>query len=272
MYRKQTSPLQGWRRRSQPKGSRQWAGAPPGRAGLRISGATMTKPRKSRVRMKKTSPKAMTTAWAPYQESQLLEGCDVGIGAARRHGLGEIGEGLFGRGSSPGDALVQPCQMQVGAIVEQGVDQREADRAAEITGEIEQTRGVFDSLRRQCAKRQIGDRHHAEHQRKAAQNLRHEQFPEIPIFGDGGGLQRAEREADEAGGQQPSRIDLRRQATGDRRRHEHAHARYEHRIADHQRRIAAHFRGDRPDRDRSAHKDRRRGPGTISTLSRNCGR
>ena len=62
---------------------------------------------------------------------------------------------------APDDRLAQPFEMEVHAFVEQGVDQRQAEGAAEIARQVEQPGGVLDPIGRHGAQRQIVDRHHA---------------------------------------------------------------------------------------------------------------
>ena len=64
-----------------------------------------------------------------------------------------------------------------------GVETGEADRAAEIASQVEQPRAILQPIRRQRAERDIGDRHDRQHHAEAAQHLRHEQLPKIPVLG-----------------------------------------------------------------------------------------
>jgi hypothetical protein len=113
--------------------------------------------------------------------------------------------------------------MQVHPVVQQRVDEREPDGAAEIAGEIEQAGGVLERLRRQRAQREIVDRHHAQHQRGAAQDLRNQQFVEIPILGDVWLMPGAKAEAEKADrrSSRAGRASWTRMP-GDRRGEEHA--------------------------------------------------
>ena len=76
---------------------------------------------------------------------------------------------------------MQPLQMQIHPVVEPGIDRGKPDGAAEIAHQVEQAGGVLHPLRRQRAERGIGHRNDREHQPDAAEYLRPQQFPEIPI-------------------------------------------------------------------------------------------
>ena len=91
------------------------------------------------------------------------------------------------------------------------------------------------------AERGVGDRDHRAHQADAAENLRPEQLPEIPVLGHVVHLEGAEREQQEAAGQQEARVVFRGQPADERRGEEHREPGDEHRLADHQRIVAAHL-------------------------------
>ena len=132
--------------------------------------------------------------------------------------------------------------MEVGAIVEHGVERGKADGAAEVAGEVEQAGGILHALGRERAERHIGDRHHGEHQADPAQDLRHEQLPEIEVLGEVAHLPGAGRERHEPEHQHEARIDLVHEPADDRRAHEHGDAGDEHGLADHERVVAADAR------------------------------
>ena len=81
--------------------------------------------------------------------------------------------------------------VSAGAAVEDGVDQGDADRAAEVSHHVEQAAGVRHLLVRQRLQRQPGRRQQAEHRGEAAQHLRPEHLVEI----GGAAFERAPAEA-----------------------------------------------------------------------------
>ena len=115
----------------------------------------------------------------------------------------------------------------------------ETDRAAEIARQVEQPRRILQSLRRQRAERYVGDRHDGKHHAEAAQHLRHEQLPKLPVFCQPGHLPIAERDHGETERQHQPRIDLGHEPADQRRGQKHGGAGYEQGLADHQRVEAA---------------------------------
>ena len=103
--------------------------------------------------------------------------------------------------------------MQVHPLVEQRVDNGESEGAAEIAGQVEETGGVLDLMWRHGPKRKIVDRNHAKHEADAAQDLRHEQVPEIPVLRDVRGDPCARGEQEETESDHRARIDLGHQPT-----------------------------------------------------------
>ena len=81
-------------------------------------------------------------------------------------------------------AVMQAGQMQVGPLVENLIDQREPDGAAEVSHQIEQARGILDSFRRKRPQRDGIVRHHDHHQADAAQDLRDQQLIEVIVAGN----------------------------------------------------------------------------------------
>ncbi len=125
--------------------------------------------------------------------------------------------------------------MPAGASVKHRIDQRDPDRAAEVSHHVEQAAGVRHLLVRQHLQRHPGRRQQAEHRREAAQDLRPEHLVEI----GGAAFERAHAEADgeqaESERRQPARIDPALQRAGDRRGHQLGCARHQHDRADLQR-------------------------------------
>ena len=95
---------------------------------------------------------------------------------------------------------------------------------AEIAGEIEEAGGVLHPLRRQRAERHVVDRDHRRHQPDAAEDLRPDELPEIPVAGEIGHPPAAQGKAQETHRQHEARIDLRHQPARDRRGQEHGEA------------------------------------------------
>ena len=141
-----------------------------------------------------------------------------------------------------GEVLVQPRDVQVGAVVEERVDRGEAHRAAEIAHQVVQAGGILHPLGRERTERHIVDRHHREHQPDAAEDLRPEQLPEVPVARQRRHPPGAGREEQEADGEHHARIELAGEAARDRRGQEHRKARDEQGLADHQRVVAADLR------------------------------
>ena len=122
---------------------------------------------------------------------------------------------------------------------QEGVDQRKAHGTAEVPRQVEQAGGVLDHLRRQHAKRDVVDRHHAQHQGAAAQDLRQQQLVEIPVLRQAGDKIGAKRKAAKADAHHHARIEHAHQPSCDGRGQEHGKAADEHGLADLQRGIAA---------------------------------
>ncbi|MGB6441509.1 MAG: hypothetical protein WBE89_19790 [Methyloceanibacter sp.] len=98
--------------------------------------------------------------------------------------LGERIQGLERRLRGKGQPLVKAGEMQVSAVVEDGGESGKADGAAEIAGEIEQAGGIIHALRRQRAECHVVDRDHRRHQADAAEDLRPDELPEVPVAGE----------------------------------------------------------------------------------------
>ena len=75
--------------------------------------------------------------------------------------------------------------MQVSAVVEDGGESGKADGVAEIAGEIVQViQSVGTALRRQRAECHVVDRDHRRYQADAAEDLRPDELPEVPVAGE----------------------------------------------------------------------------------------
>ncbi len=137
---------------------------------------------KRTVRSRNTSANAMTRASCRSMFDMVLSAAAGASEPRPMIFLRQIVQRLDRRRAAPVDALPQALKMQVPAVVEDRVDERETHRAAEIAREIIEAGCILEPLRRQGAERDVVDRHHADHQPDAAENLRHEQLPEIPIL------------------------------------------------------------------------------------------
>jgi hypothetical protein len=130
--------------------------------------------------------------------------------------------------------------MDANAAIDNRVDQRDADGAAEIAHQVEQTAGVGDLRLRQRAERDSRRRQQAEHDGDAAHDLRPEHLLEV----GGARLKRAEakpdREQGETGGGEPARADPAFEDGGNRRGDELGQAGHQHDGADLERVVAAH--------------------------------
>ena len=73
--------------------------------------------------------------------------------------------------------------MQVGAVVEERAADRDPDRTTEIAHHVEEAARIFEPLRRQAAEAEVNRRRHREDLRKAAQQLRDQQFGRHPSHG-----------------------------------------------------------------------------------------
>ena len=133
--------------------------------------------------------------------------------------------------------------------------------------------GVLDALGRQRAERDVVDRDHRQHQPDAAQDLRHEQLPEVPVLREvtSSARCRARRAGSRSISIRRGSILLRISMPGDRRRDEHGEAGDEHRLADHQRVVAADPREIDADRDRSGRRGRCRARRRTASRRRSCG-
>ena len=121
-----------------------------------------------------------------HQHRELLQRRHSAVGKGLREILLHGCKLIFCNRAAPSHALVQARQMQIETMVEQRIDHREADGTAEVSRQIVKSRRILQLLRRQRAERQIVDRHHAQHQRAAAQDLRQQQFVEVPVGRDAG--------------------------------------------------------------------------------------
>ena len=154
--------------------------APPAATGRRIIAARPTQPRKSTVSARNTSASAITSACRRTISASWRVAASCGVGAARRQRRGHLGQRVRRDLAPPGHGFAQPFEMQVHALVEQRVDERQADGAAEVAHQVEEAGGVLDLLRRHGAERQIVDRHHRQHQPDAAEHLRPQTAPRSP--------------------------------------------------------------------------------------------
>ena len=72
--------------------------------------------------------------------------------------------------------------MQIDPVIEHGVQSGEPDCAAEIARQVEQAGDVLQSIGRERAERDVGDRHDREHHAEAAQDLRYQKFAKIGVL------------------------------------------------------------------------------------------
>jgi FHS family L-fucose permease-like MFS transporter len=77
--------------------------------------------------------------------------------------------------------LFNSIMFPTGVVTQPGVDQRDADRAAEIAHQVEQARGVAQLGHGEAVQGQADAGHDAQHDREAAQRLRPEQGGEAPL-------------------------------------------------------------------------------------------
>jgi hypothetical protein len=98
--------------------------------------------------------------------------------------------------------------MKIHPAVHHRVDDRKANRTTQIAGEVEQAGSTTELHRRKCAKRDIGDCHHAQHQGNAAQDLWDEQFRIAPVRGDCRRHPCADAKPDEAKANHHARVNL----------------------------------------------------------------
>src|SRR3546814_9463358 len=82
------------------------------------------------------------------------------------------------------DVIDQPVPVERRAVGHHRVDAGQSEGTAEVTGQVIETAGILQFLRRQGAERDDIDRHDAEHQGCAAHDLRDQQLVELQVGGD----------------------------------------------------------------------------------------
>src|SRR5450759_4282212 len=122
--------------------------------------------------------------------------------------------------------------MTAGAPVEDRIDQRDTDRAAEVSHHIEQAACIRHLLMGQRLQRKPGRRQQAKHRCEAPQNLRPEHLGEIGDTTFERAQTQSKREQAKAKSRQPARIQSALQRAGNRRGHELRNSRYKHDRAD----------------------------------------
>ena len=130
--------------------------------------------------------------------------------------------------------------MQIGAIVQDGGADRDADGAAEVTHQVEQAGCQPEPFHGQSAQRERDDRRHRELLSHAAQRLRQHQFGAAPVVSDRRELPHRQREASQPEHHQPTQVDPVGEERVNRDRQDLEHAGREHRHTNLQGAIAAH--------------------------------
>src|SRR5579864_2712568 len=103
--------------------------------------------------------------------------------------------------------LSQAEKVEIGAIVQNGAASGDTDRASQVAHQVEQTGGQLQTLRSESTERECHGRSHSELLRKATEGLREQQLLPAPIVRDGREFPHSDREAGQAGHQQPAQVD-----------------------------------------------------------------
>ena len=164
-------------------------------------------------------------SWRPVEEQRRIEPDRLGRAEITRQ-----------------EARAKILGMDAAPAIEDGIDQGDADSAAEISHQVEQAAGVGDFGLRQRAQRKARRRQQAEHDGDAAHDLRPQHLVEVGRARLERTQAEPERKQREAGGRQDARADSHFEHRGKRRGDKLRASGDEHDGADLERVVAAYER------------------------------
>ncbi len=138
------------------------------------------------------------------------------------------------------DGAGQFDHVQGGVLGQGGVEDGQAEGAADVSAEVHQARGVLDHVRRQGGHRHLLRGDHGQHDAGPAHGLDPSELPEAPLIRHDAGVPHAPGGHHEAHEHQDARIHRPHQPPGDGACGEHGQAGDDHGGADLGRRIVAH--------------------------------